>query len=381
MSGIAPKSILVVSRCAWTLFNFRAGLMRGLMAEGHKVSCAGAGGDGYEERLSEGGFDFIPIPVDRRGINPLADIRLLFSLFFLYRKLRPDVVLHFTIKPVIYGSVAARLAGVPRIVNTVTGLGYAFTGRQSGWLKRLVMPMYRAAIRSAHFTFFQNSEDRGFFVSQNLARPEKTGVLPGSGVDCDRFRPRPEALDDERPIVLMVARLLEDKGVREYAQAARIVREKRPEARFVILGRRDDRNPSVIPEKEIAGWIDGGVLEWPGETDDVRPWLAKASVVALPSYREGTPRSLLEASAMARAIVATDVPGCRDVVEHGRTGLLVPVKDARALAEAISSLLENPGLCGKMGAAGRKKMLSEYDEKTVIALIAEAFEKPSERSL
>jgi len=333
-----------------------------------------------QRQLAEGGFDFIPIPVDRRGINPLADIRLLASLFFLYRRLRPDVVLHFTIKPVIYGSVAARLAGVPRIINTVTGLGYAFTGRQSGWLKRLVMPMYRAAIASAHFTFFQNSEDRAFFVSRNLARPEKTGVLPGSGVDCDRFRPRPEALDDEGPMVLMVARLLEDKGVREYAQAARIVRGKRPDARFVILGRRDDRNPSVIPEKEIAGWIDEGVLEWPGETDDVRPWLAKARVVALPSYREGTPRSLLEASAMARAIVATDVPGCRDVVEHGRTGLLVPVKDAAALAEAVASLLENPGLCGKMGAAGREKMLSEYDEKTVIAMIAEAFEKPSERS-
>lgn len=372
-----PKKILVVSRCAWTLFNFRSGLMKGLTEAGHSVKCAGAGGDGYEEKLREGGFDFIPIPVDRRGINPLADIRLLFHLYFLYRKIRPDVVLHFTIKPVIYGSVAARLAGTPRIVNTVTGLGYAFTGRQSGWLKRLVMPMYRAAIASAHFTFFQNSEDREFFVSQNLAKPEKTGVLPGSGVDCDRFRPRPEPASDESPMVLMVARLLEDKGVREYAEAARLVKKKRPDARFVILGRRDDRNPSVIPEKEIASWVDEGFLEWPGETDDVRPWLAKAWIVALPSYREGTPRSLLEASAMARPIVAADVPGCRDVVDHGKTGLLVPVKDASSLAEAISSLLENPVLCRKMGAAGRKKMLCEYDEKAVIAMILDAFDRPS----
>ena len=354
--------------------------MKGLIAKGHKVSCAGAEGDGFEKRLREEDFDFIPIPVDRRGINPLADLRLLFHLFFLYRKLAPDVVLHFTIKPVIYGSVAARLAGVPRIVNTVTGLGYAFTGRQSGWLKRIVMPMYRAAISSAHFTFFQNSEDRDFFVSRNLAKPENTGVLPGSGVDCDRFRPRPEALDGDRPVILMVARLLEDKGVREFAGAARMVREKRPDARFVILGRRDERNPSVIPEKEISGWIDEGVLEWPGETDDVRPWLAKARIVALPSYREGTPRSLLEASAMAKPIVAADVPGCRDVVDHGKTGLLVPVRDAKSLAEAVSSLLENPGLCGEMGAAGREKMLARYDEKSVISMIAGAFEKPSERS-
>ncbi|MBI5845475.1 MAG: glycosyltransferase family 4 protein [Deltaproteobacteria bacterium] len=380
MSKTIQKNILVVSRCAWTLYNFRAGLMKGLIAKGHKVRCAGAEGDGFEKRLREEDFDFIPIPVDRRGINPLADLRLLFHLFFLYRKLAPDVVLHFTIKPVIYGSVAARLAGVPRIVNTITGLGYAFTGRQSGWLKRIVMPMYRAAISSAHFTFFQNSEDRDFFVSRNLARPENTGVLPGSGVDCDRFRPRPEALDGDRPVILMVARLLEDKGVREFAGAARMVREKRPEARFVILGRRDERNPSVIPEKEIASWIDEGVLEWPGETDDVRPWLAKARIVALPSYREGTPRSLLEASAMAKPIVAADVPGCRDVVDHGKTGLLVPVRDAKSLAEAVSSLLENPGLCGEMGAAGREKMLARYDEKSVISMIAGAFEKPSKRS-
>lgn len=372
-SETKPKKILVVSRCAWTLHNFRSGLMKGLSGAGHEVYCAGAGGDGFDSRLVSEGFRFMPIPVDKRGINPVADIRLLISLFLLYKKISPDVVLHFTIKPVIYGSVAARLAGVPRIVNTVTGLGYAFTGRQSGWLSRLVMPMYKAALASAHFTFFQNSEDREFFVSRKLARPEKTGVLPGSGVDCDRFRPRPGAVDGKGPIVLMVARLLEDKGLREYAEAAEIVRGKRPEARFVILGKRDGRNPSVIPEKDIAGWTRGGVLEWPGETDDVRPWLARAAVVALPSYREGTPRSLLEASAMARPIVASDVPGCRDVVDHGKTGLLVPVRNGKALAEAVESLLEDPVLCGKMGAAGREKMLAEYDEKAVIALIAEAF--------
>jgi glycosyltransferase involved in cell wall biosynthesis len=311
--------------------------------------------------------------VDKRGINPFADLKLLVHLFFLYKRLRPDVVLHFTIKPVIYGSVAARLTGIGRIVNTVTGLGYAFTGRQSGWLKKLVMPMYRAAISAAHFTFFQNFEDRDFFVSEGLAKKEKTGVLPGSGVDLDRFRPRPEPAQRPEKLVLMVGRLLADKGVYEFAEAAAVVRRRVPGARFVILGRRDERNPSVVPEKDIAKWTEEGILECPGETADVRPWLAEASVVALPSYREGTPRSLLEAAAMAKPIVAADVPGCRDVVDHEITGLLVPVKDGKSLAEAIAALLEDPAKARRMGAAGREKMLSQYDEKKVISLMESSF--------
>ncbi len=373
------KKILVVSRCAWTLYNFRAGLMRGLMEAGHSVRCGGAGGDGYEERLKGAGFDFTPIPVDKRGMNPAADLRLMAFLYGWYRRERPDVVLHFTIKPVIYGSVAARLAGVPRIVGTVTGLGYAFTGSRAGWLSRLVMPMYAAANAASDLTFFQNGEDRDFFVSRRLARPEKTAVLPGSGVDCERFQPVSETGDPSRPVVLMVGRLLRDKGVYEFVRAAEIVKEAFPQARFVILGRRDERNPSVAPEKDVSRWTGAGTIEWPGETDDVLPWLAAARMVVLPSYREGTPRSLLEAAAAGRPLVATDVPGCRDVVEHGENGLLVPVRNAEALAEAVSRLLSEPALCRKMGAAGRAKMMARYDEKSVIRLMTEACEGPARR--
>ncbi|MEW5734811.1 MAG: glycosyltransferase family 4 protein [Thermodesulfobacteriota bacterium] len=369
-SGTAAPRVLVVSRCAWTLYNFRAGFMEALGNRGADVLCGGASGDGYEGLLAKAGFRFIPLPVHKRAVNPLADLHLLFALLRWYRETRPDAVCHFTIKPVIYGTVAAWLARVPRIVNVVTGLGYVFTESKITWLRRLVMLMYKASNSLADTVFFQNNDDLRFFVEHSLVRPSKARVLPGSGVDLDRFLPGPAPSGP--PVALLVGRLLQNKGVYEFVEAARQVKRKMPEARFQLLGRRDERNPSVVPEAKLSEWIGEGVVEYLGEVADVRPVVRNASVVVLPSYREGIPRALLEAAAMGKPVVTTDAVGCRSAVDHEKTGLMVPVGDANALAAAMLRILSDPQLASAMGAEGRKKIEAEYDENFVVDEIVEA---------
>lgn len=362
--------VFLVSRCSWTFFNFRGGLAQALTDRQVDVAGGGAGGDGYEPKISALGIPFKELPVDKRGINPFADLRLIVALYRWYREGRPDVVHHFTIKPVIYGSIAARLAGVPRIVNTITGLGYVYTERQ-GILRWIVDRLYRIALRSSHWVFFQNGDDRALFVGRGLVDPAIASLVPGSGVNTERFRPGVAVQSGNEAqrggiSVLMLSRVLRDKGAYEFVHAARHVRQIMPDVRFCIVGEIDIRNPSAVAEATVRAWQNEGVIEWFGHTDEVRPYIAKADIVVLPSYREGTPRSLLEASAMGKPVIATDVVGCREVVEHGRNGLLVPVRDAAALARAIIDLAGDAELRARMGAAGREKMLKEFDEKIVI---------------
>jgi glycosyltransferase involved in cell wall biosynthesis len=364
-----PDKILLVSRCAWTLYNFRAGLMRALKQQGALVIGGGAGGDGFEPRIAALGVPFISLPISNKAINPLADARLFCTLYRWYRRERPHVVHHFTIKPVIYGSLAARLAGVPRVVNTVTGLGFVFTEERLAWLRRLVEWQYRLALTCAHFTFFQNHDDLALFRARRLINPRKVGLLPGSGVDCEFFAPA--AITEPasaRPLTfLMVARMLREKGVEEFVEAARRVKRKFPETRFQLLGGRDERNPTVVPQIDLDRWQAEGVVTWLGEVPDVRAIVGRVDVVVLPSYyREGIPRALLEAAAMGKPVITTDTVGCREVVDDGVTGLLVPVKDAEALARAMVHLLHNPALRERMGKAGREKMQHEFDERIVV---------------
>jgi glycosyltransferase involved in cell wall biosynthesis len=362
--------ILLVSRCSWTLHNFRAGLMRVLLERGDKVIGGGAAGDGYETKIEAQGVTFHPLPVDKKGINPLADLGLFLELYRWYRSERPDVVHHFTIKPVIYGSLAARLAGVPKVVNTVTGLGYVFTDGRRPWLRHLVEGLYRWSLRSAQFTFFQNRDDRQLFLDRGLVDPDKTTVLPGSGVDLTRFTPCPSQGNTS---FIMVARLIRDKGVAEFVEAARLVRRSHPEARFRLLGGRDERNPATISPEELDSWQ--ADVEWLGEVEDVRPFLAAADVAVLPSYyREGVPRSLLEAAAMAKPIITTGAVGCRETVDEGVNGLLVPVRDVKALAEAMVWMIEHPEVCRQMGQASRAKVEREFDERSVVSRTLEVYE-------
>jgi glycosyltransferase involved in cell wall biosynthesis len=371
------KKIILVSRCAWTLYNFRAGLMRDLKQRGATVIGGGAGGDGFEPKIVTLGVPFVPLPVDKNPINPRADLRLFCTLCRWYRRERPDVAHHFTIKPVVYGSLAARLAGVPRVVNTVTGLGFVFMEEGMAWLRRPVEWQYRLALACAHFTFFQNPDDLEFFLTRRLIKPEKVGLLPGSGVDCQFFSPCATANAwPERPLTfLMVARLLREKGIYEFVEAARRVKRDFPGTQFQLLGKRDERNPTVVSQRDLERWQAERVLTWLGEVADVRPIVARADVVVLPSYREGTPRSLLEAAAMGKPLITTDVVGCREVVDDGINGMLVPVKDAQALAQAMVRLVEHPAMRERMGKAGREKMKREFDERIVIEKTLQVYQQ------
>lgn len=372
--------VILISRCAWTLYNFRAGLIRSLVEKGVAVLCGGRGGDGFEKAVESLGVSFRPLQCDGGGVNPWTDLRFMRELYGWYCSENPDIVHHFTVKPVIYGSIAARYAGVPRIINTVTGLGYAFTGRRP-LVRRIVESEYRFALAGSHLIFFQNAEDRELFLRRRLVNGARTDIVPGSGVDLKRFQPTasPPGPVDAPARFLMVARLLKDKGVYEFIEAARTVKKTYPGALFSLVGWPDPLNPSAVSQDELDGWQREGLVRWLGKVADVRDAIAQADIVVLPSYREGSPRSLLEGAAMAKPLIATDTVGCREVVEHGHNGLLVPVGDAAALADSMIRMINNREAREKMGMAGRAKMEREFDERLVIDKTFAAYGIPRDR--
>lgn len=359
------RRLVITVNTAWNLVNFRAGLIRALLADGWEVIAVTPDDPGPHAALEAMGCRFVPIEMTSRGMSIVHDLRILLAFRRLFRRERPAAMLGYTIKPNIYGSVAAWWSGVPTI-NNISGLGTGFM--RAGLLQRLVVLLYRIGLRRSHTVFFQNEDDRALFVERRMVRADQTALLPGSGIDLDRFRPAPPP-DPARagPIFLMIARLVYDKGVREFVEAARIVRAARPDARFVLLGFLGVDNQTAVAAEDVAGWEAEGVLTYRPPIDDVRPAIADADVVVLPSYREGTSRVLLEAAAMARPIVATDVPGCREVVDDGTSGFLCAVRDAGALAQAMLRMCDaTPEERATMGAAGRAKVEREYDEALVI---------------
>ena len=369
-----PKGkVLIALNTAWNLLNFRAGLIRSLVAEGYEVVTV-APNDEYAPRLAELGCRFVALPMDNKGTHPGRDLLLFFRILKLLRRERPDIFLGYTVKPNVYGSLAARVLGIP-VVNNIAGLGTVFI--RDSWLTRLVRLLYKTALSRSHHVFFQNDEDMQMFVEYGLVASVKVSRLPGSGVDLRRFSPVAN-LDALTPspspasvrgaiCFLLVARLLWDKGVGEYVEAARMVRRQYPAATFQILGFLDVKNPTAVSSADMDDWVREGVVEYLGVADDVKPYLVVADCVVLPSYREGVPRSLLEAAAMGRPIVTTDAVGCRDAVDDGVNGLLCRVRDANDLAEKMKRIIEmTPSELEQMGNAGRKKMELEFDEKIVI---------------
>jgi glycosyltransferase involved in cell wall biosynthesis len=373
--ALSGKDVVVMSRCSWTLFNFRRSLISALQTAGARVLALGAAGDGFDTQLAAAGIHFEHVPVSRRSLNPLADAALSLRLFTIFRRLRPTVVHCFTIKAVIFGTLAAAAARVPIRVVTITGLGHAFISG-SALLRRVVIALYRQALRRAHGVFFQNADDRALFVQLGLVAPERTELVPGSGVDLQYFAPAPLPYRERTaPTFLMVARLLKEKGVREYLRAAGAVKALHPSVTFRLLGGADVRNPSALQPDEVAALRGSSVVEWIDEVQDVRPYIRAADVVVLPSYREGLPRTLLEASAMGRALIATDTEGCREVVVDGQNGYLVPVRDAQALAAAMCRMIDAPACIGTMGASARTRAEASFDEQLVIRRTLATYEK------
>lgn len=374
----AGESILVIAGASQSLVNFRGPLLRAMQEAGHRVAAAAPdlGTDRSAKAwLDSAGVDGHIVPLSRTGLNPFADARLLGSLVRLIRRIRPTVVLGYTVKPVAYGLIAAQLIRVPRRYALITGLGYAFTGKASG-KRRLVQSisklLYRLALGRATKVFFQNRDDLALFRELGaLPRDVPVAIVDGSGVDLDHFQAT--ALPSGPLRFLLVARLLAVKGIREYAAAADILRQRYPEVEFHLVGGLDS-NPDALNVEEVTGWQRDGILIWHGEVVDVRPFIADAHVYVLPSYREGTPRSTLEAMAMGRPIVTTDAPGCRETVIEGENGLLVPPQSVEPLAEAMERFIAQPQLIPTMGERSRRLAESRYDVRKVNAAMLKEME-------
>ena len=357
--------IILFANTEWYLYNFRLSLAQALRGEGHEVVLVSPPGK-YSRCLEEAGFRWIPFPFSTRGMNPLAELATIWRLWALYRREKPDAVHHFTIKCVLYGSLAAQVAGVRRIINAITGLGFVFIGRsrREGGLRWLVKGLYRVALKNTQVVF-QNEDDRSLFFELGLVEKNQCCLIPGSGVDTSRFVIK---ADPSGPVlVVLPARMLWDKGVREYVEAARILKEQGVTARFALVGDTDPDYPACVPEQQLKEWQASGVVEWWGWQEDMPAVYSQAHIVCLPSYREGLPRTLAEAAACGRALVAADVPGCRSIVRQGENGLLVPVRDGQALAEALRTLILDPALRKRMGLRGREIVMKEYSTEKVLA--------------
>lgn len=344
--------------------NFRLPVVKALREQGYELLAA-APPDAHSEALAAQVDRYIPLPMQNSGTSPVADYALLQRYRECFKHYRPDAICAYTIKPNVYGCMAAGGLGIP-IINNVSGLGTAFI--RQNWLTLVVKQLYRYAFRRSSRVFFQNPADRELFIAMQLVEEAKTGLLPGSGINLQHFHPVDTAPDDAKAdSFILIARMLWDKGVGEFIEAARIVRQSFPAAQFSLLGPTDVDNRTAIPREQIDVWQEEGIADYLGEAGDIRPYLAAHSCVVLPSYREGMSRVLLEAAAMGRPLIATNVPGCRDVVEHGRNGLLCELKNAEDLARQMSAFLR---LSDKdrqtMAEQSRKKAEREFDEKRVV---------------
>lgn len=360
--------IVLFANTEWYLWNFRRSLAVALRDAGHDVLLISPDGP-YGEKLRALGLRWQPLPMDRRSLNPLREARLLLHLLRLFRRERPALVHGFTIKCAVYGSLAARMVRVPARVNAVAGMGYVFI---SDSLKaRLLRPLVRALLKLAlggrnARLILQNPDDVALFDRAGLVDVSQVRLIPGSGVDCRRFLPDPARVPGERLRVLLPARLLWDKGLAEYVQAARLLHAEGRPIDFLLAGDPDPGNPAAVPEADVREWVGQGLVQWLGHVDDMPALLRSVDIVALPSYREGLPKGLIEAAASGCALVTTDVPGCREVVTHDVDGLLVPVRDGDALAKAIARLQDEPALRARLADAGRRKALEQFDERIVI---------------
>ncbi|NOU34361.1 MAG: glycosyltransferase family 4 protein [Polyangiaceae bacterium] len=351
----------------WYFWCHRMSLAVGIQKAGHEVTVVTPEGE-YTKHFEAAGLRYLPIAMNRQGRNPLQDLGTVARLVKLYRNERPDLTHHVAIKPIIYGSMAAKAAGVRAVVNAMPGMGYVFLNKEL--LSRMIRPgvklSYRMLLnRPGSCTILQNPDDVETWVKWRVMRRDRIQLIRGAGVDTRAFAPTPEP--EGPPLVVLPARLLRDKGVLEFVEAARRLKAKGVQARFALVGEGDYGNPASVTADEVAGWVAEGVVESFGWRDDMATVIREAHAVCLPSYGEGLPKALLEAASSGRPLVATDVPGCREIARNGENALTVPPRDASALTAALERIVTDPSLRARLGARGREMVLAEFSQETVLA--------------
>ena len=365
VAGRPRKKVALFANTDWYLYNFRLSLARRLRDDGYDVVLISPPGD-YSARLVADGFRWLPLVMERRSLNPLSEIGVIVRLVAILRRERPALLHSFTIKSVVYGSLAARLVGRIARVNAVAGLGHVFTSDNAR--NRVLRPIVRALLRLALAgeggrLVVQNEDDQRQFIDLGLSTEGRVRLIRGSGVDTERFQPVPRAITDQAvPSVLLASRLLWGKGIGDYVEAARRLQAEGLDIEFLLAGRPDSGNPDAVPLATVKAWHAEGVLKWLDHVDDMAGLLNQVDIFVLPSgYGEGVPKSLLEAAACEKALITTDTPGCREVVINGETGLLIPVGDPNAVALAIRRLVDDVALAKRLGRAARNRARSEFD--------------------
>ena len=361
----------------WYFWSHRLPIARAARDAGFEVLVATRVSQ-HKERIKNEGFKLIPIGLERRSRNVFKEVLSIFEIVKIYRREKPDILHHVAVKPVLYGSWAARIAGISGVTNALAGLGFIFLAQ--GWrakvLKRFVGFAFHTAFSAKNtIGIFQNPEDLKLFIDAGIVKSEKAVLILGSGVDTSRFIHLPEPAGI--PTIVLASRMLWDKGVGEFLDAARILKKDRIECCMILVGNPDPENPASIPEKILNGWHSEGIVEWWGRRENMPEVFAQSNIIVLPSYREGLPKVLLEAASCGRSIVATDVPGCREIVCHNENGLLVPSHDSKSLVDALKSLIKNPELRVKMGTRGREIVETEFSEEIVVRQTMEVYKKIS----
>jgi glycosyltransferase involved in cell wall biosynthesis len=372
--------IIYSTNTSWSLFNNRRPQIKSTLKQNWQVGCVCSKGP-FLEQIRKFGVNKIFLLLNyKKNVDLISDLLLFFEFYRIYRKWKPEIVHQFSIKPVIYGTIAARLTKVPIIVNTIPGLGYVFTRTEMKRkiLRIIVSLLYKISAKLCDFIFFQNEDDKRLFINHKIVSHGKTLVVPGSGVDTQYYsqdRINKKIINEAKKelkhkpnqiVILMASRMLYDKGIAELVECSSRIKEKKPEVRFILAGPLDTGNPAHIPLQVIEKWEEENKIEYLGRRQDIRELIAMSDIVVLPSYREGKPRFLLEAMSMGKPIITTDVPGCRDTVENGLNGILVPMKDVESLFNAVLKLVNDVELRRKMGEKSRKKAEREFDEKIVV---------------
>ena len=356
------KTIIITINTSWNIFNFRVGLLKALQKEGYKIVCISPYDD-YSKKLESLGFEYHHIAMNNKGTNPIEDMKLIYDYYKLYKKINPSVILQYTIKPNIYGSIAARILG-HKVISNISGLGTVFLNDNLS--SKIARWLYKVSLVK-NKVFFQNSEDKNLFVKNGLVKESQTDLLPGSGINTDIYKPSKDIVTNKKLTFMMIARLVRDKGIGEYIEAIKIIKQKYQNVEFKLLGSLYPGNPTAISQTELNSWIDKGLINYLGHSDDVKGEVLKVDCVVLPSYREGLSRVLLEAGALAKPIVTTNTPGCKDVVDDGINGFLCEVKNSNDLATQMEKMIK---LSNEeritMGRKSRDKIVNEFDEKFVI---------------